>query len=288
MVSVLQAIKASNTHQLCTVILHADGLSVRWEDESKSLQASVFLRKELFVEYEVPWLRKEFGLQLGLLVDTLHVFTAGTAELVLRYPGANQELICEMTEEGAGGVLCTYASLDSMEVEPPRDLVGFWEGPESFFLVPGAMMKEVIDDMEWGAVSKSVEVLMQRSPPRIVLSSRGIGGLLITLPVGQLTSVQCATPEVRQIYKHKHLKTAFAHLPQSKDASASMGTKVTLDSQGMIKVSHMLSLGGAEARGGHYTSEAAYQDSQRVAEQQRVSMVQFLILPEDAGEDDEL
>lgn len=44
-------------------------------------------------------------------------------------------------------------------------------------------MKEVVDDMEWGAVSKSVELLLQRSPARVVLSSHGIGGLLITLPV---------------------------------------------------------------------------------------------------------
>jgi hypothetical protein len=47
------------------------------------------------VEYELPWIRKEFGLPFGLLVDTLHVFNAGAAELVLRYPGVNQELICE-------------------------------------------------------------------------------------------------------------------------------------------------------------------------------------------------
>lgn len=50
---------------------------------------------QLFVEYTVPWLRKEFGLQFSLLLDTLHVFTAGSAELVLRYPGVNQELIYE-------------------------------------------------------------------------------------------------------------------------------------------------------------------------------------------------
>lgn len=44
-------------------------------------------------------------------------------------------------------------------------------------------MKEVIDDMEWGALSKSVEVLLRRSPARIAVSSSGIGGLLISLPV---------------------------------------------------------------------------------------------------------
>ena len=35
--------------QLCIVSLHTDGLSFRWEDESKSLQASVFLRKEVLL-----------------------------------------------------------------------------------------------------------------------------------------------------------------------------------------------------------------------------------------------
>ncbi len=72
LVSVLQAIKASSSNQvpqqctacssmslcapltvtgclvqLCIVTLHTDGLSVCWEDESKSLQAKVFLRKEV-------------------------------------------------------------------------------------------------------------------------------------------------------------------------------------------------------------------------------------------------
>ena len=41
----------------------------------------------------------------------------------------------------------------------------------------------------------------------------------------QLASVHCATAEVRHSYKHRHLKTAFAHLPQSKEATTAMGTK---------------------------------------------------------------
>ena len=124
-------------------------------------------------------------------------------------------------------------------------------------------MKEVIDDMEWGAVSKSVEVLLRRSPARIAVSSSGIGGLLITLPVSclklhciyiqarptfvcqhtcirlsrpavlrgpqveKLAVIQCAMQEVRHSYKHKHLKVAFAHLPQSKDAASSPQTKAS-------------------------------------------------------------
>ena len=48
-----------------------------------------------------------------------------------------------MTEEGAEGLLCTYASLNSVEVDPPRDMNASWEGPDSFFLVQGAFTHEV-------------------------------------------------------------------------------------------------------------------------------------------------
>ena len=45
--------------------------------------------------------------------------------------------------------------------------------------------------------------------------------------------------------------------------------QVTVDSQGLMKVTHMLSLAGvgADTRGGHYASEADFQDSQRLAAQ---------------------
>ena len=42
-----------------------------------------------------------------------------------------------MAEEGAEGLLCTYASSDSVEVDTPSNLADFWEGPESYFLVHG-------------------------------------------------------------------------------------------------------------------------------------------------------
>ena len=43
--------------------------------------------------------------------------------------------------------------------------------------------------------------------------------------VRDLAGMQCAAHEVRHSYKHKHLKAAFAHLPQAKDAATSAGTK---------------------------------------------------------------
>ena len=42
-----------------------------------------------------------------------------------------------MTEESLDGRLCTYASIDSVSVDTPRDLADYWEGPDSYFLVQG-------------------------------------------------------------------------------------------------------------------------------------------------------
>lgn len=63
-------------------------LVMSWTDVEAALQ--------LFAEYSCPWVRRAFGLNLSQFMDTLNVFALGSgAELVLRYPGANEELICE-------------------------------------------------------------------------------------------------------------------------------------------------------------------------------------------------
>ena len=51
---------------------------------------------QLFSEYSCPWVQRAFGLNFSQFMDTLNVFGLGSgADLVLRYPGANEELICE-------------------------------------------------------------------------------------------------------------------------------------------------------------------------------------------------
>ena len=54
------------------------------------------LPAQLFSHYSCPWVRRAFGLQFGHFVGMLNVFALGSgAELVLRFPGPNEELICE-------------------------------------------------------------------------------------------------------------------------------------------------------------------------------------------------
>jgi hypothetical protein len=51
---------------------------------------------QLFAYYSCPWVRKSLGLDFRQFVDTINVFSTGTgAELALRFPGPNEELICE-------------------------------------------------------------------------------------------------------------------------------------------------------------------------------------------------
>ncbi|EIE20452.1 hypothetical protein COCSUDRAFT_67371 [Coccomyxa subellipsoidea C-169] len=138
LVAILQGIKSSHKAQLCTMSINSDGIAIRWEDASKSLQSSVWLSSELFSHYDCPWARKPLGLHFARFVDTLNVFALGSgAELVLRFPGPNEELICEMTEDGSMAQLCTYARIDSVEVPFTGDLMDSWEDPASFFLMNG-------------------------------------------------------------------------------------------------------------------------------------------------------
>ena len=100
-----------------------EGMVVRWEVDSKTLQSFVFMKPavchssdiftvqtcamgsaatqlirafslQLFSQYHSPGTRKSFGLQFSNLTDTLHVFASSGHELELRYPGPNMELEC--------------------------------------------------------------------------------------------------------------------------------------------------------------------------------------------------
>ena len=83
--SVLHAVrnKASGNkhHQLCTLLLGSDGLSVRWEDDSKALQSSVHLNPNVFSDFRCQDPRRVVGISLTALMDTMAVFSSSTAEL---------------------------------------------------------------------------------------------------------------------------------------------------------------------------------------------------------------
>ncbi|KAK9824366.1 hypothetical protein WJX72_009731 [[Myrmecia] bisecta] len=280
LVTVLQAIKAS-IKQNCRLCMAADGVTVRWEDDSKSLQSSVFMRAGLFADYQLPAGRMEFGLTFSLLMDALNVFASGLgAELVLRYPGANSELVCEMTEAAEATTVCTYAQLNTINMPQAVDLSDSWQDPSSWFLMPGLLLKEALEDLEWAAAGGHVKLDMQRDSQRITISAESVNGeMRVELPQDSLAGFSCAQEQLQFSYKYKHMRTAFTHIPHQKE-TPDVSTKVTLDADGLMKVTHMMSMQSLHEQNISNIGSLPFSGgSQRGPGNSAV--VQFLVLPED-------
>ncbi|DBB03695.1 TPA: hypothetical protein ACH3X3_011014 [Trebouxia sp. C0006] len=226
------------------------------------LQAIKCTGKQMFSEYQCSGGVRVFGLQFNHLMDTLQVFASSGHELVLKYPNANMQLECQMNEGGEGSVVNMYAQLDSQEMPIPKDLSDYWQDPSSYFLIPGSLLKETIEDLEWTAIgsnNSTVEVLMQRQPRRLSFTAQAAGSLQIDFPVGDLGGFSCAEAEVRFSYKYKNLRTALSNIPQ-KDATG-VNSKVSIDAQGLMKITHMVNLQHIMDQEG-FLGQAAYTESQ--------------------------
>lgn len=282
LVQMLQAIKCTGK-QYCTVLMGPEGLSVRWEIDSKTLQSSIFLRPEMFSDYQCSGGVRVFGLQFNHLMDTLQVFASSGHELVLKYPNGNMQLECQMNEGGEGSIVNMYAQLDSQEMPIPKDLSDYWQDPSSYFLIPGSFLKETIEDLEWTAIgsnNSTVEVLIQRQPRKLSFTAQAAGSLQVDFPVGDLGGFSCAEAEVRFSYKYKNLRTALSNISQ-KDATG-VNSKVSIDAQGLMKITHMVNLQHIMDQEG-FLGQAAYTESQ--VDISRTGVVSFMMVAEEEGAD---
>ncbi|MEW5309677.1 MAG: hypothetical protein WDW38_001546 [Sanguina aurantia] len=104
----------------------------------------------------------------------------------------------------------------------------------------------------------------------------------IDIPIGSLSSFKVHGTQIQHSYKHKNLKAAFCSLPQPKDCGTS-STKVSIDSNGLLKVSHMISMPGhapnnprAEALVGNNLSPSQARGTAGAA---KMAIVQFASVP---------
>lgn len=292
--SLLQAIKIG-AKQVCSVIIGQDGLWLRWEDDSKTLQSSVQLRSELFSTYDCGTEKRVFGVSLAQLVDALSVFaSAAKADLHIHYPGPDGELQLEMVDDGNGDNLslegsskCVmYARIATLEQEVPGDMTDYWTPPVSYFLAtPGSLLKEAVEDLEWPG--SAVAVKLTRDPPAISFSAHGTGSLEVQLDASELSGFSVASAEVVQHYKFKNMKAALANIPAGKDVGGSVSTKVSIDANGMLKVTHLVPFSPQTGRGAAASSSfaatpalSAFGNTQQGGMQpSRVAVVQFVSLP---------
>lgn len=65
--------------------------------------------------------------------------------------------------------------------------MGIWE-PAADAEHTGALIKEAVEDLEWGALSSSVSLDMRNSPAEIHLAGSDTGDISIKLPVSSRVS----------------------------------------------------------------------------------------------------
>jgi hypothetical protein len=92
-----------------------------------------------------------------------------------------------------------YGRLQTLQAPPPADLGDYWQEPASYVIAPPALLREVVEDLEWPG--GAVQLRMQRDPQRLLLSAAGTGSLEVEVQAAELIAFACAGQEVVAQYK---------------------------------------------------------------------------------------
>ncbi|XAR70653.1 Exodeoxyribonuclease III [Bertholletia excelsa] len=263
-------------HQDAVVELSEHGM-VLIVEESRCLQAKVYLQRELFIRYEYSAHgRPRFGVSLGLFVDCLNTFSVPghSSTIEIRYPGPDMQLLLKSVDSRDA---CIYAE---MRTRIP-DMVS-WDynfepagSTPISFTVKSAALKEAIDDLEWPG--SSIQISLQPVPPSVTFRGEGHGDLQIDFMYYVNTDLLVAFHSDRQVsysYKYKFLRATTSNIPGSviKD---NRGSKLTVGRGGMLKVQHLVSVARPSISHPHIDS-AGYQQPSRIA------YIEFFVKPEES------
>ncbi|XP_041029005.1 uncharacterized protein LOC121268807 [Juglans microcarpa x Juglans regia] len=245
-------------------------------EETRCLQAKVYLQRELFIRYEYGAQgRPRFGVSLGLLVDCLNTFSVpGRSSMIeIRYPGPDMQLLLKSVDSLDA---CIYAEIrtripDTISWDYNFEPAG--STPLSF-TVKSAALKEAIDDLEWPG--SSIQIMLQPVPPSVTFRGEGHGDLQIDFMYYANTDLLIAFSCDRQVsyrYKYKFLRATTSNIPSSviKD---NRGSKLTIGRGGMLKVQHLVSVSRQSIPHPHIDS-AGYQQPSRIA------YIEFFVKPEE-------
>ncbi|KAL5225725.1 hypothetical protein ABZP36_012364 [Zizania latifolia] len=262
-------------HQDAVLELSEHGI-VLIVEESGCLQATVYLKRELFVEYEYAAEgRPRFGLSLGLLVDCLNTFSApGHASAVeISYPGPDMQLLLKSVGSPDA---CMYAEIrtripDTISWDYHFEHAG---NTPVTFTVKSAVLKESIEDLEWPG--SSIQIRLQPDPPSVIFKGEGHGDLQIEFPyyanTDLLISFQC-DHDISYRYKYKFLRATTSNFPSS-IMKENRGSKVTIGRGGMLKIQHLVSV----VRPGMPYFRNVTGEAQQTS---RIAYIEFFVKPEE-------
>ncbi|KAF6153722.1 hypothetical protein GIB67_000955 [Kingdonia uniflora] len=262
-------------HQEAVLELSEHGI-VLIVEESRCLQAKVYLKSELFVSYEYGAEgRPRFGVSLGLFVDCLNTFSVpGHASTIeIRYPGPDMQLLLKSVDSPDA---CIYAELRTKIPDTVSWDYNFEPAGSTpiNFTVKSAALKEAIDDLEWPGAS--IQIVMEPDPPCVTFRGEGHGDLQIDFMYYANTDLLIAFQCDRRIsyrYKYKFLRATTSNIPSSviKD---NRGSKLTIGRGGMLKVQHLVSVAKSSIQNSHIDSTGhQYQPS-------RIAYIEFFVKPE--------
>ncbi|KAJ9707226.1 hypothetical protein PVL29_002288 [Vitis rotundifolia] len=245
-------------------------------EETRCLQAKVYLQRELFVQYEYSAQgRPRFGVSLGLFVDCLNTFSVpGRSNMIeIRYPGPDMQLLLKSVDSMDA---CIYAEIrtripDTISWDYNFEPAG--STPLSF-TVKSAALKEAIDDLEWPG--SSIQLTLEPVPPSVTFRGEGHGDLQIDFMYYVNTDLLIAfhcDHRVSYRYKYKFLRATTSNIPSSVIRD-NRGSKLTIGRGGMLKVQHLVSV--AKPSIPHpYVDSAGHQQPSRIA------YIEFFVKPEE-------
>jgi hypothetical protein len=256
---------------------------------------------QLFSKYELSS-SIELSLHIKTLLDVLKVFSASDVGAVtLVYPGDNGELVLKssihmdggdaLSQQNASLLPMAYAYVQTVEYSPTDNILDYLSDPVSSFLGMGTLFREALEDMD--CAGKTVLIEMKQDPPQLTFSSQAQDiEIYVDVPIGKLTSFQCAQPVIEARYNRNYLKTALSALSRGRNESSPEThlCKVSIDPEGLMKVTHMWKLAGIEPGNEGPNEEqqigsSSTQDKPSV--KQAMVVTQFAILPMAEIEEDD-
>ncbi|XP_006655751.1 uncharacterized protein LOC102716787 [Oryza brachyantha] len=262
-------------HQDAVLELSEHGI-VLIVEESGCLQAKVYLKRELFMEYEYAAEgRPRFGLSLGLLVDCLNTFSSPghSSAVEIRYPGPDMQLLLKSVGSPDS---CMYAEIRTRIPDTISWDYHFEHSGNTpvTFTVKSSVLKESIEDLEWPG--SSIQIQMQPDPPSVIFKGEGHGDLQIELPyyanTDLLIAFQCEQ-ETSYRYKYKFLRATTSNFPSS-IVKENRGSKVTIGRGGMLKIQHLVSVARPGMQYFRNVAGGAQQPS-------RIAYIEFFVKPEE-------
>ena len=228
-------------------------------NESKSLQASVLLPKELFQEWwlaeahhgDVPREPLGFGLSLSTAVECLRIASGAAAAdgrastLELTFDAASLTLQMTLVD----GIAVTECELRTLaEMDGPFEPASTGEQPTVRIVLKSEALREGLGELEWGGDAasqrdKSVTVKATPSPAQFSLTVSTLElGCEMLYPAEALISFY-AREEVNFDYRFSQLHMAMRSVKESEEACLKIGNHGVLTLT-LRLYSHKLFFGG--------------------------------------------